>query len=1112
MEEVMSNLRACLQTTNGGVPLEHVNKDYRSLEGENIPYRRLGFATLEDFIAQVPRVRQYRKCGVVYVEVIPNEKTGHLAALISKQKTSKRKPSRLEMTSRRPTISGANQGRPRFNSQGGVPQFPRRSYQPQRPGAYPGGRSYPLRGSGPAEGGRSYPRSNGNAEIRNYGRPGGNSERPGGNSERPGGNSERSGGNSERPVTTYPPGPVIKPEPTVRIYPPRAVVKSEPPVTTYPARPVVKSEPTVTTYPGSPPRGEPIPVITSHQNYQNYQVNDDSSMPRCPQAFQNRNNNGGKVSPPQTPQGFNFNEDFRGNGFRDVPAGDVNANGYGSMTPQVAFGGNTRERTPPPRRVVRSLSERLKRPSPEPAPVENAAMASGLKNGEGSFGLSSPLTPPAEADDPRGELSALAMRLNLSEPEYKTLNVGKGGRIRLFSQVVVGKHKFSSYPCDAVNEVEAAKLAAGAAVGALLSLQGPPVELRVTEDRGLVMQRILGIVDGHPNGVFRDRLPGFYREMHGEVLPEDWVGLVEQCRELALEKGVENSVIVCRSLPEVQRMKTPPLSPKRERPLLKPPSETPIPLLLPSSTLWPVYVSHVSSTSDVWIRLLEDEYNEKFYEMSHQLNAHYSSITESAPSVVILNHYVTKVNDEVHRVRVEALDPLTGDAEIFFVDTGDNDVVDPSRLFPLDKKFLEVPPQAIRACLSSLEEIAVCDTTTEIAEKHLLGKTFYMQVLNRDYDELSHVVVGVFYDTNSETDVNVNEKISLELHHVMELSKPEAQVAVKGKLLEVFVSHIEQNGDVYLQVKNDGMAILTSMLNGLLEGVMEDEGLLSNAMVKGQLDPAEVYLAQKPDGDWVRVQVSPSAQDHSLRTIDSGERVEVDLGKVLRLKELSDPLARFPAQAIKVEMNNLGRTRFSERVGCRLRELAGPGDVILCKVVQEPVFGRAAVVELFKRSQPENLLISINNTLDLEPEIIKCGDGNNNVRRKRLERRGSKSSDDSLKGLKGPKIPGVGEFFNVRVTNLVPSPGNFVVQPFEEKPKLEAMMEALQEAYKTVDVPKETINELEKGRVYAVKNYDGYWYRYSANKRGLVSPNMLTIPKISREQELRIRHQAIRAR
>merc|ERR1712029_1119937 len=52
-------LRSALLSTKGGVPAEQVYRDYRDLVGEGIPYRRLGYETLENFLTSVPDVSKY---------------------------------------------------------------------------------------------------------------------------------------------------------------------------------------------------------------------------------------------------------------------------------------------------------------------------------------------------------------------------------------------------------------------------------------------------------------------------------------------------------------------------------------------------------------------------------------------------------------------------------------------------------------------------------------------------------------------------------------------------------------------------------------------------------------------------------------------------------------------------------------------------------------------------------------------------------------------------------------------------------------------------------------------------------------------------------------------
>lgn len=67
------------------------------------------------------------------------------------------------------------------------------------------------------------------------------------------------------------------------------------------------------------------------------------------------------------------------------------------------------------------------------------------------------------------------------------------------------------------------------------------------------------------------------------------------------------------------------------------------------------------------------------------------------------------------------------------------------------------------------------------------------------------------------------------------------------------------------------------------------------------------------------------------------------------------------------------------------------------------------------------------------------GDGNNNVRpRRRIERTNSRVNgqvEESRKELQPPKIPEIGEYFDVHVT-MAANPSNFTVQPHANKAAL----------------------------------------------------------------------------
>ena len=113
--------------------------EYREMIGEPIPYRKLGYSTLEEFLDQSPDLCRvsYSANGVI-LHGVATEATAHVAALVARQSTKKRsKP--VKAPSRRPF---SRQWQPPTTSQsfrggGGGNQFNRNQQggnRPNRPG------------------------------------------------------------------------------------------------------------------------------------------------------------------------------------------------------------------------------------------------------------------------------------------------------------------------------------------------------------------------------------------------------------------------------------------------------------------------------------------------------------------------------------------------------------------------------------------------------------------------------------------------------------------------------------------------------------------------------------------------------------------------------------------------------------------------------------------------------------------------------------------------------------------------------------------------------------------------------------------------------------------
>lgn len=84
-------LRAVLVSSPRGVPLYKVEREYRSITFEPIPYQKLGFKNLEGFLKSIPHVAsiQRDRDGEMVVKGVASEADQHVAKLIAKQKKPK---------------------------------------------------------------------------------------------------------------------------------------------------------------------------------------------------------------------------------------------------------------------------------------------------------------------------------------------------------------------------------------------------------------------------------------------------------------------------------------------------------------------------------------------------------------------------------------------------------------------------------------------------------------------------------------------------------------------------------------------------------------------------------------------------------------------------------------------------------------------------------------------------------------------------------------------------------------------------------------------------------------------------------------------------------------
>ncbi|KAG6440568.1 hypothetical protein O3G_MSEX001309 [Manduca sexta] len=106
-EQVIQALRATLISVKGALTIKQCNRDYRELQGEWIPFKKLGYPTLEKLFLDVPGFKVKQNNGEWYVDAIASQETQHIASMVARQKSNKKSTPKLNYLNRLPKKQGS---------------------------------------------------------------------------------------------------------------------------------------------------------------------------------------------------------------------------------------------------------------------------------------------------------------------------------------------------------------------------------------------------------------------------------------------------------------------------------------------------------------------------------------------------------------------------------------------------------------------------------------------------------------------------------------------------------------------------------------------------------------------------------------------------------------------------------------------------------------------------------------------------------------------------------------------------------------------------------------------------------------------------------------------
>lgn len=460
--------------------------------------------------------------------------------------------------------------------------------------------------------------------------------------------------------------------------------------------------------------------------------------------------------------------------------------------------------------------------------------------------------------------------------------------------------------------------------------------------------------------------------------------------------------------------------------------------------------------------------------------------------VLVGNKYLVK--QEGLWQRVEVLSIEENRMLCFFLDHGDSEYFFLDQVYVLQARFLTVAYQAFRCRLLGLSDYLEYSALPYYLNSLISGEVLVASVDVQDED----VIIIELYDTKEDDSVSMIEKVK-EL--VMEDGLA-AKLPSVGGITEVYLSHTAPTGDLYIRLKR----------HSLVEKYLIDEAneRCEKTPSPKVLNTDSLYIAKYSDNNWYRTRVLTATSQEQIEvfSVDDGRTDEIPMYNIRELEHINSIMCSLPYQAINCTLHGIppnGKLKWTSYAQNRLTALAPQSQPLLLKVVQAAAEEKPAVVELFKRLQPLNELVSINQTLafDMEPKeptpcakslrnTIRSGSGDS-LTDSTLDETGDTIEPDPLAKSKLFELPisaEIGGHFDV-VVRIASSPSNFVCAPWETYIDLEKQTEAMQNYYSDKkNKPGLASRDITVNELYAVNHpTEKMWYRgevRSRNKEGTV--------------------------
>ncbi|CAL4125512.1 unnamed protein product [Meganyctiphanes norvegica] len=227
-------------------------------------------------------------------------------------------------------------------------------------------------------------------------------------------------------------------------------------------------------------------------------------------------------------------------------------------------------------------------------------------------------------------------------------------------------------------------------------------------------------------------------------------------------------------------------------------------LKMPESNFWDVYCTYIKDCNNIYFRFIGEVYSNAYDDLVTDMELYYMEEKNLSPVTTPTFGAVYAASHDESWYRVQLLGLDGDEASVMFIDHGDREVISVKNLHHLKNQFGKLPAQGVQCSLAGLDFAPLDGSTLIVLQQMALGKPLVAQVMSRNI-----VTSVVLFDTSTNDDININEKICEQLEN----SFSEPHFPYVGGVAEIYVSHATPTGDIYVQIETETFKVLENIMD-----------------------------------------------------------------------------------------------------------------------------------------------------------------------------------------------------------------------------------------------------------------------------------------------------------